>query len=530
MVGEKELEDCAQVISSADASQSSLDHALPQSGGESRIKAFFPKLNLKEVRHDSKQTSVVGPAMKPVAAEIFARKTAVIIVGLTCCIFFSKNSGSSRFKFCPKPPFFRKSFAKVFRMPPSFRSWCISVGTRTMSKMPAAAATDSINGINAVTNGSVELSHKPSPCPDSRLNAEAQGWWSSSANRSKTSLKRPTHGAAPGTSLQAPSNWPIDVVYITQSLVAPSIPESIAQRYVLQPRSSALPDNAGEAGPSKTQGLPRATHNDGRAETLYTTSIQEQVPLVIRPINDGTPWDAECFHSTSRNLKQHPAVGSSGLFAAEDIFPETFLRPYLGVLHTKADADFHSTYDLSLCHDQRLLSSDASDDVASKLDSLSLEAREDAVDHDPTAMYVDSRYWGNESRFVNDYRGIAPKANVEFRSFIQHSDDPQDDQTEKFQMGLFATRLIRKGQELVINYGKSYWVHHDQLEQLGNAKHKAELARRNKAAAAKSGIPTGAQLDPLQAMLQRSRMRVSRTATAAVNPQRPPQPPPSRTE
>ena len=262
--------------------------------------------------------------------------------------------------------------------------------------------------------------------------------------------------------------------------------------------------------------LPQATHREGRPDTLYTTSIQEQVPLVIWPIKQDTPWCPECFHSTSRDLKCHPSVGSYGLFAGDEIEYNTFIRPYLGVLHTKADADFHSTYDLSLCHDPRMSAKGQNDEdkVASKFTSLSLEEGEDT---DPTALYVDSRYWGNESRFVNDYRGIALKPNVEFRSFIRH--DPSLGE-ERFQMGLFSIRPIRKGQEIVINYGKSYWVHHDQLDQL--EQNKSQTAAQPSKTTPK--VESAVKLDPLQAMLARSRMRVSRTT--AVNSARPPHRPP----
>ncbi|SPO28863.1 uncharacterized protein UTRI_05159_B [Ustilago trichophora] len=396
--------------------------------------------------------------------------------------------------------------------------------------MSRAVATqeDTAQGVNAVLNHAVKPTHSPKPSLESSLNAQAREWWTSSIN--KPQIRTP-----PVPSLQIPSDWPMDVVFLTHNLVAPSVPDSIAQRYVLQPStaSSSSSDNSDVVGPSSPKDLPRATHNDGQAETLYTTSIQEQVPLVIWPIDRNTPWDPECFHSTSRNLTCHPSAGSYGLFAGQDLPCNTFIRPYLGVLHTKADADFHSTYDLSLCHDPRMAASDSPDDAATELKNLSLAGDKDKSQdehHNPTALYIDSRHWGNESRFVNDYRGIASKPNVEFRSFIQLSDDSQQAERPKFQMGLFATRPIRKGQELVINYGKSYWVHHEQLTEL--EKPKSQYAPSSPATATPTTASGSAtKLDPIQAMLQRSRMRVSRTA---LNPQRPPHqpsppPPPSHT-
>lgn len=375
----------------------------------------------------------------------------------------------------------------------------------------AAGAQD----VNDAHNKAVKSTHSPRPCPESALNTAAREWWSETV--------RSSGGRKPVASLQLPSDWPSDVVFLTQNLVAPSVPDAVARRYVLQPSTSGLPDDSTDAGPSTQPELPRATHNEGKPDTLYTTSIQEQVPLIIWPIDERTPWDPDCFHSTSRNLRCHPSVGSCGLFAGDEIASNTFIRPYLGVLHTKADADFHSTYDLSLCHDARMSSrnqaTDGADAVTDELESLALDSEQPTEQSDPTALYVDSRYWGNESRFVNDYRGIAAKPNVEFRSFLQ----PQDG-SHKFQMGLFSIRPIRKNQELVINYGKSYWIHHEQLAELDEQK-STKLAPQPQASEARPTEPSPVKLDPLQAMLQRSRMRVSR---AAVNPQRPPHQPQPR--
>lgn len=392
---------------------------------------------------------------------------------------------------------------------------------------PAAQALSSPH-VNAVYNPAIGATHSPSPCAKSLLNRAGREWWIASASTDKARAKPTQRRRASDAGLQVPSNWPKDVVYLTQNLVASSVPDSVARRYVLQPSTSPDAQNPVLAQPSSSTNLPRATHNDGRAEVLYTSCIQKGVPLVIWPIGQDTAWDPESYHSTSRALKCHPAIGSFGLFAAADIPPNTFLRPYLGVLHTKADADFHSTYDLSLCHDPRLRSRPESIDpnaVSAHLVHLSLDAEPETEEQDPTALYLDSRYWGNESRFVNDYRGIASRPNVEFRSFIQLAPTPSHPLEETFQMGLFSIRPIRKGQELLINYGKSYWIHHQQLDQIEKAKSTNEV-RSNSTAKPSLGASASTTVDPIQAMLQRSRLRVSRTALSA---QRPPQPPPSRT-
>lgn len=404
----------------------------------------------------------------------------------------------------------------------------------------AAAQAIGIRDANGMLNDAVKPTHSPAPSSTSRLNAQAREWWASAIEKRGSKVKQTRADTVSVETIKVPEGWPEDVVYITQNMVADSIPESVAERYVLSPASSSSSESI--AGPSSQKDLPRATHNDGRPEVLYTTSIQDQVPLIIHLIDQQTPWCPESFHSTSRNLTCHPAAGSFGLFAAADMASDTFIRPYLGVLHTKADADFYSTYDLSLCHDSRMHSvptqpaprADA-EQVADQIENLSLDERPD----DPTALYLDSRYWGNESRFVNDYRGIATKPNVEFRSFVQISEGE-----ELFQMGVFAVRPIRKGQELLINYGKSFWFHYEQLAELQRAEAAntslqpesgpkqsstgpdQERQRATSSPSAPASAAAGVKLDPIQAMLQRSRMRVSRTAPTQP---RPSQQPPSRT-
>merc|ERR1711908_46448 len=55
-----------------------------------------------------------------------------------------------------------------------------------------------------------------------------------------------------------------------------------------------------------------------------------------------------------------------------------------------------------------------------------------------------------ETRFINDYRGIAPQANLRFQ--IYHSMH-----TGERCIGIFARHLIQKGDELLADYGRRYW-------------------------------------------------------------------------
>jgi len=57
---------------------------------------------------------------------------------------------------------------------------------------------------------------------------------------------------------------------------------------------------------------------------------------------------------------------------------------------------------------------------------------------------------GNEARFINDYRGISSKANAIFRD----GRTP----TGELTMSIWsANEGIRKGEEILVSYGKSWW-------------------------------------------------------------------------
>ncbi|KAF2147272.1 uncharacterized protein K452DRAFT_304140 [Aplosporella prunicola CBS 121167] len=127
----------------------------------------------------------------------------------------------------------------------------------------------------------------------------------------------------------------------------------------------------------------------------------------------------------------HPANGQSGLFAAQHLPPDTFIILYLGLFHTREDADPDSDYDLSL-------------------------DRELGVGIDATRM-------GNEARFINDYRGVGPPGpNAEFREVWI---DAGRGKMER-RMGVFVlsagksgkrAKGIAKGDEILVSYGKGFW-------------------------------------------------------------------------
>lgn len=134
----------------------------------------------------------------------------------------------------------------------------------------------------------------------------------------------------------------------------------------------------------------------------------------------------------------HPACGQSGLFATKDLRPGTFILQYLGEVHA------------SLTQTQLPNSTSPIDPHADSDYDLSLDRE--------LGIGVDADTRGNEARFINDYRGIANKPNAEFKEIW-------DERRQERGMGVFVLREgksgkgngIRKGEEILVNYGRGFW-------------------------------------------------------------------------
>lgn len=115
----------------------------------------------------------------------------------------------------------------------------------------------------------------------------------------------------------------------------------------------------------------------------------------------------------------HPAHGQFGLFATKKIPPRTLILDYIGEVHCDDRPD--SDYDLSLCR---------------------------TPDH--ISVGVDAQHAGNEARFINDYRGVHAKPNALF----------QERRTDggELRMSVWSgSEAIKKGDEILVSYGKSWW-------------------------------------------------------------------------
>jgi len=63
---------------------------------------------------------------------------------------------------------------------------------------------------------------------------------------------------------------------------------------------------------------------------------------------------------------------------------------------------------------------------------------------------VDASVMGNEARFVNDYRGIRDKPNA---VFVENR-TPQGE----LRISIWSSKdPIKKGDEILVSYGKSWW-------------------------------------------------------------------------
>ena len=159
-------------------------------------------------------------------------------------------------------------------------------------------------------------------------------------------------------------------------------------------------------------------------EPKYHSSVPPQlrdvlVPRVIDPTRIHAAPQKPLVAIQSITEPSHPARGQFGLFAAKKIPPRTFILDYIGEIH--CDNRPNSDYDLSLYR---------------------------SPDH--VSVGIDAQFAGDEARFINDYRGVRPKPNALFQE--RRTD------TGELRMSVWSgSEPIKKGDELLVSYGKSWW-------------------------------------------------------------------------
>jgi hypothetical protein len=121
---------------------------------------------------------------------------------------------------------------------------------------------------------------------------------------------------------------------------------------------------------------------------------------------------------------KHPAYrdkNSRGVFCSKPIREGEILGEYTGLLRSEKETSYTSQYVMTHAQD----------------------------------LFIDAKNYGNETRFINDYRGIAPGPNVRFTSKpakpFCYKGKTYDNVTV-----IQALRDIEKNEEVLVNYGKEY--------------------------------------------------------------------------
>lgn len=125
----------------------------------------------------------------------------------------------------------------------------------------------------------------------------------------------------------------------------------------------------------------------------------------------------------------HPAHGQHGLFATRTLAAGAWVLDYVGFCHTLAESDPASDYDL-------------------------------VVDREGAGLAVDAARGGNEARFVNDFRGVAERPNMVFapRVIPAANGGGGGGGGQEPRMALWVGPApVRKGDELLVSYGKGFW-------------------------------------------------------------------------
>lgn len=247
-----------------------------------------------------------------------------------------------------------------------------------------------------------------------------------------------------------PKNWPPEIRYLTESIHHPNIRKGC--RPLPSPLYSPAPDDNSTIPKSHTTG---------------------PNPLVrIQPIINAS----------------HPAHGQHGLFATRDLKPGSFIIVYRGIIH-RSSKDSPFVNPVRQPESQSQLKSKPEEgggggggggdtslfaelnQVPSPPSHLRMDPDDDGTsDYDLTidrdsGLSVDAAKAGNEARFINDYRGMcADGPNAEFR-------DAMDEKAGEMAIGVWVlpegkakgkgkgkgAKGIRKGEEILVSYGKGFW-------------------------------------------------------------------------
>ena len=188
-------------------------------------------------------------------------------------------------------------------------------------------------------------------------------------------------------SSDCPKGWPSgSVTFIPKNIWSSDISNDVINYLTQRPKSSTEHNHF----PNSHQSLP-----NGPCTKIKIKSIQDP---------------------------NHPAHGQHGLFASQSLAPKSLILDYLGFIDLDANASSTSDYSMNFCR--------------------GLAGLPDII--------IDAEKFGNEARFINDYRGIAQKPNAKFENYR--------DATGKVKVGVWVLGdKIKKGDEITVSYGKGFW-------------------------------------------------------------------------
>lgn len=203
---------------------------------------------------------------------------------------------------------------------------------------------------------------------------------------------------------------------------------------------------------------------------IYHSSVSLEVK---KTINEGPKSPQRSSSSQNHNSQKnnhvvirhitepsHPAYNQFGLFASKKIPAKAHILDYIG----KLSQDFPSLkYTNCGCKgeihaDERLTS-------GMQIRGYDLTKTNCLSDYDLSLLRlkngesigIDASTTGNEARFINDYRGIKLKPNA---AFIDYRTD-----SGELKMGIWAANEdIKKGDELLVSYGKAWWKARTELQ------------------------------------------------------------------
>ncbi|KXS16389.1 hypothetical protein M427DRAFT_31128 [Gonapodya prolifera JEL478] len=215
------------------------------------------------------------------------------------------------------------------------------------------------------------------------------------------------------------------------------------------------------------------------------------------------------------NDQKHPANGQYGLFALHDYPNDSLVCDYIGILHTRllppAEVSSDGTAGIKDPPGDRVTSphsphaswDDSDYCVRVGVERLEVEDFDDGEGRSTPGEYevcIDAERAGNEARFVNDFRGVAPKPNAQFRDYVDSTTGEKrfgifakahsvgrkakrgdDDAGRELEVGPVSSNRgrhkkgpahvrdrtavaaaesfkgIRAGEEILVSYGKGFW-------------------------------------------------------------------------